>query len=164
MKIPLLSSLWTSYLSSQLPCHPSYVTWSREHVIPTSIIANRTVTQHHQNIIPMPKRMNNARGNRPYTKGKLSETGYTVRACDACLHSGSCLADIVVTPSGVIPSELFKGPIARSVLRSLEKYPMFYHDITEKVLDAETALEWNSRYPPSVQEIDWIYSLKRNSC
>ena len=139
-----------------MPCHPLHTVWSREHVIPTSIHPNKMVTQSHHNIIPMPKRLNNARGNRPYT-GKKAE-GFVIYACDSCPTPGMCRAAAVVTPSGVIPPDIFKGPIARSVLRSVGDFPAMYDVINKKVLDIDTAIEWDSNFPMSVQEHDWFVS------
>lgn len=159
MRIPILNSLWTSYLASQLPCHPMHTTWSREHVIPTSIIPNRIVTQNPYNLIPLPKRLNNGRGNRPYTNTTNNSEFYVVRACDSCPTPGWCPGAACVGDRGVIPSEIFRGPIARSVLRSVGKYPALYDAINSKVLNIDIAIQWNSKYPASVQERNWFDSL-----
>lgn len=157
MRTPLVTSLWTAYLGSQLPCHPDHMVWSREHVIPKSIIPSKPITENIHNLIPMPKRLNNARGNRPYTDE--CEDGYIVYACAECPNPGLCRASAVVSRSGVLPPDVFKGPIARSVLHSVGRFPKLHDSINSKVLDLDIAIKWDSQFPMSVQEQEWFNSI-----
>lgn len=157
MRVSLVSSVFTSYLATRLPCNPNFYSWTREHVIPKSIIGNRQVTEDPRNIIPMPKELNQARGNRPYTV--QWRDGYLKYACSNCPHPGFCRAAMVVSPDGAHPPDILKGPIARSVLYSIEHYPRFAETINSKVLNVETALKWNSSFPMSKAEEDWLASI-----
>jgi endonuclease I len=152
MRTNLLSA-FTTYLASRIPCNPNFYTWTREHVIPKSIIRNRHVTEDPQNIIPMPKELNQARGNRPYTP--KWRDGFLKYACSNCPHPGFCRAAMVVSPDGVHPPDILKGPIARSVLHSIETYPQHAETINAKVLNVEVALKWNSSFPASKAELDF---------
>jgi endonuclease I len=108
------------------------------------------VTSNHDNIIPLPSSLNNARGNRKYTN--RIDGGYLAYACKSCPTAGFCSGAMVITEEGVVPPDVFKGPIARSVLRSVDKYPQFAKDIDRLVLDLETATEWNRRFPIRLEE------------
>lgn len=151
-----LSILWTAYLSSRLPCHPSHLTWTREHVIPKSVIPG--IAGDPRNIIPLPREINNARGVLPYTDD--FENGVIVRSCHQCPNPGHCIGSAVITPSGVNPPSAFKGPIARSVLYSVAQHPKLTEFIHENILDIDTAIKWDSRYPMSRAEKQWIDSLE----
>lgn len=146
MRFPIL---WTTYLASTLPCPPPSYTFTREHVLPKSLFP-RVVTSNHDNIIPLPSSLNNARGNRKYTN--RIDGGYLAYACKSCPTAGFCSGAMVITEEGVVPPDVFKGPIARSVLRSVDKYPQFAKDIDRLVLDLETATEWNRRFPIRLEE------------
>lgn len=154
MKFSILSSVWTSYLASNLPCHPLYVDWTREHVIPKSVLP---ISHNPRNIIPLPKQLNHARGNRPYTQE--SKDGYVTYACTKCVQPGFCRGSALVTPEGVNPPDTFKGPIARSVLYSAFRYPQFAEEINDKVLNLDTAIEWDSHFPMTEAERKWIENL-----
>jgi endonuclease I len=158
MRVSLLSSAFTSYLASKIPCNPLYYTWTREHVIPKSIISNRRITEDPRNIIPMPRKLNNHRSNRPYTTRWTD--GYLVYACDNCPHPGFCRGSMVLSEHGAHPPDILKGPIARSVLYTIDQYPQYARDITMKVLTYKTAMLWNDIYPMSKPEIEWIRSLE----
>jgi len=155
MRLSILSSVWTAYLASRLPCHPTYLTWSREHVIPKSVIPS--LANDPRNIIPMPMVTNNARGNRPYTDDW--ENGSLVYACSNCPHPGFCAGAAVMTPSGLHPPNAFKGPIARSVLYSVGEHPKLSELINDRVLNIDTAIKWDSHFPMTKEEKDWLDSL-----
>jgi endonuclease I len=157
MRISIFSSVFTGYLASKLPCHPHYLTWSREHVIPKSVVPNRNVTEDPRNIIPMPKLINNARSNRPYTE--QWKDGFLKYSCSKCPHPGFCRASMVLTPLGAHPPDVLKGPIARSVLYSVGKHPKLLEVIDEKVLSIDTAIIWDRHFPMSPAEKQWIDSL-----
>lgn len=157
MRLSIFTAAWTGYLASKLPCHPTYLTWSREHVIPKSIIADRRVTEDPQNIIPLPTTLNNARANLPYTND--SADGYPVYSCAKCVYLGACHGAGMKTPLGFVPPNAFKGPIARSALTIAFKYPIHAHTINDKVLNLETAIQWDRQFPMSKEESDWIRSL-----
>ena len=59
-----------------------------------------------------------------------------------------------MTKEGVVPPDAFKGPIARSVLRSIDKFPKFAEKISNEVLDYDLAIEWDRQFPMSVAEHD----------
>lgn len=161
MRVSLLSSAFTSYLASRIPCNPLHYTWTREHVIPKSIISNRRVTEDPRNIIPMPRKLNNARSNRPYSTNW--KDGYLVYGCDNCPLPGFCRASMVLSPQGAHPPDFLKGPIARSVLYSIGRYPQYAKDITTKVLTYDTAVMWNMTYPMSKAERQWVEDLEGDS-
>jgi endonuclease I len=54
-----------------------------------------------------------------------------------------------------MPPDVFKGPIARSVLKNIDKFPSLAKQLDEEVLDYDLAIEWDRRYPMSVQEHDY---------
>lgn len=149
-------ALWTSYLALRLPCPLLTSTFSTEHVLPKSRFP-RVVVEDPQNLIPLPKALNNARGNRPYTS--KHGDGYLVYACKSCPFPGWCAGAAVVSEEGVLPPDPFKGPIARSVLEAIAKYPHLSERISNDVLDYDTAIEWDRRFPMSVQE----HSYRSNS-
>lgn len=142
-------SLWTAYLASKLPCPLSGYSVSREHVIPKSLFPP-VVTNRSQNIIPMPRRLNNIRGNRKYTENW--KDGYLVYSCDSCPSPGFCRGAGVVSPEGFVPPESLKGVIARSVLKSIEEFPSFAEKIDSEVLDYNTAIKWDREHPMSIAE------------
>lgn len=152
MKTTIFFSVWTSYLASRLPCPLSTYTFSREHVLPKSLFP-RVITSDPDNIIPMPTKLNNARGNRPFTN--KWQDGYLVHGCVGCPHVGFCRGASVIGENGVVPPDAYKGPIARSVLKMIENYPKFSEKISDEVLDYDTAIEWDRRHPMTVTEHDY---------
>lgn len=145
-----LPPLWTAALAARLPCHPLYLDWTREHVVPKSIVKLNDF----RNIVPLPRKLNQARGNRPYTNDY--EDGYFVYACENCPNPGFCQGVMVMSPSGAHPPNAFKGPIARSVLHTAFKYPSMAKTVHESVLDINTAIEWDRKFPATEDELDWI--------
>lgn len=148
-----LNIVFTTYLASRLPCHPLYLDWSREHVIPKSIMKSPGP----RNIIPLPKLLNTARGNRPYTDEW--KDGYIVHSCSNCPNPGVCAGSSLVSPAGVNPPNVLKGIIARSVLASVHDRPQTIKIINDKVLNVDTAIKWDRQFPMNQQEKDWIDSL-----
>ena len=146
MKTP---AIWTSYLALNLPCPLSTYTFTVEHVLPKSLFP-RVVVEDPQNLIPMPKAINNARGNKRYTS-KYAD-GYLVYSCKSCPFPGYCRGAAVMGPDGVVPPDVFKGPIARSTLKMIDKFPKFAEKINDEVLSYDTAIEWDRRYPMTVAE------------
>lgn len=155
MKLPITYALWTSYLASKLPCPLSSYTFSKEHVLPSSLFP-KTVSN--RSVIPLPRAINNARGRRPYTN--VWSDGYAVYSCGSCPHPGWCQGAALVTPNGVVPPDVFKGPIARSVLRSIKEAPGLSQKIVEQVLDYDTAIEWDRRYTMSTAEKAWLDDIE----
>lgn len=153
-----LPPVFTSYLASRSPCHLPHYEWTREHVIPKSLRLPRNVTEHPRNIIPMPKLLNNKRGNRPYTAE--FKDGYVAYGCTQCPAPHFCSGASVISPSGVHPPNHYKGVIARSVLYSAFEHPSLAFKIGKEVLDLETAIKWDRMFPMSEAEQDWIRSLK----
>lgn len=141
--------LFTNYLALRLPCPMSSYTWSREHIVPRSLFP-RVVTENPDNIIPMPTKLNNARGNRKYTN--RWEDGYMVYACKSCPYPGFCAGAGVISPEGFMPPDNLKGPIARSVLKSIEKFPKLAAKINNEVLDYDTAIQWDRQFPMTAVE------------
>ena len=152
-----LSPIWITYLASQVPCPPLSLTWTREHVIPKALTPNRNITEDPRNIIPLPKSINNARGHKRYTD--KWENGYIVHACPDCPTPGFCRGSATLSTDGVTPPDVFKGPIARSVLYSVGAHPKFAQTINDKVLDLETAIEWDRKFPMTMAEKEWFDSL-----
>lgn len=148
-----LNIVFTTYLASRLPCHPLYLDWSREHVIPQSLMRSPGP----RNIIPLPKPLNQARGNRPYTDD--FKDGYVTYSCSNCPHPGYCAGSAIISPSGINPPNAFKGLVARSVIEMAFKYPHLMQDINDNVLNIDTAIKWDRMYPMTEQEKDWIRSL-----
>jgi endonuclease I len=105
----------------------------------------------------MPKRINNARGSRPYTAA--FKDGYAVYACDKCPMPGYCQGAAMISPEGVHPPNHYKGVIARSVLFSAFENPTHARQIDQQVLSIDTAIKWDRMFPMSEAEADWIRSL-----
>lgn len=142
--------MYTALLASKLPCPIERYTWTKDHVCPKSLFP-RAVTSNPTNIIPMPKRLNHARGNLKFTD--KWNGGVIKYACDACPHPGYCRGAGVVSGSGFMPPDVFKGEIARSVLMSIAKYPKMSEKISDEVLDYETAIKWDRLYPATDQRL-----------
>ena len=149
MKLLHISSAFTSWLASRLPCPPPAYSFTKEHVVPKSLFPP-VVTQKYYNIIPMPAKLNHARGNRPYT-AQWSE-GFMVYSCSACPTPGFCRGSAVLSSKGVHPPDVYKGIIARSVLRTLFEFPGLRDKLNNEVLDLNTAIEWDSKFPMSPEE------------
>jgi endonuclease I len=113
----------------------------------------RVVTENPNNIIPLPTKINNARGNRPYTN-KI-EGGYLVYTCKSCPYPGFCQGAAVMSEKGMVPPNQFKGAIARSVLKGVDKFPAFAEKIQNEVLDLDIAIEWDRRFPMTTEEHDY---------
>lgn len=145
----LLFAVWTSFLASRLPCPLNCLSWSKEHVAPKSLFPP-VIVNHKDNIIPFPVRLNNARGNRPYTN--TINGGYLAYSCAGCPNPGFCRGAAIITKDGVVPPDVFKGPVARSVLKNIENFPKFAEKINEEVLDYDLAIEWDRRYPITTAE------------
>lgn len=151
-----LSPLWTSYLALKLPCPPAAYKFSREHVLPKSLFP-KAVAEDPRNIIPLPVALNQARGVLPYTaQFKDGRFHYT---CAKCPHPGFCRGAMVVSEEGAHPPDVFKGIIARSVLYSAWEYPSLVEAIDSNVLDLDTAIEWDSKFPMTEAESEWLLSL-----
>ena len=156
MKTTIFYSAWTSYLASRLPCPiPSY-TFSKDHVAPKSLFP-KVVVDDPRNIVPMPTKLNNVRGNRPFTADW--QDGYMVYSCKSCPCVGPCRGAAVLSTSGLLPPDTYKGPVARSVLHLVGKYPQYSDKVNEQVLNLDTAIEWDSKFPMSKAEQQWIASL-----
>jgi hypothetical protein len=145
----LLFVVWTSFLASKLPCPLESYTWSKEHVLPKSLFP-QVMVNNRDNIIPLPTKINNGRGNRKYTN--KFQDGHIVYTCTKCPFPGYCRGAAIIGPDGVILPEPFRGPVARSVLRSIEKFPKFAEKISKEVLDYDVAIELDRRYPMSIAE------------
>jgi endonuclease I len=152
MKPTLFFALWTSFLAARLPCPPQSYTWSKEHVLPKSLFPP-VVTSNPDNIIPLPTKINNSRGSRPYYN--QWEDGYVIYTCKSCPTPGFCSGAAVMTSRGMLPPETFRGPIARSVLRSIARFPKLAKKITDEVLDYDTAIKWDKMYPMTTEEHDY---------
>lgn len=157
MRVSVFYRAFTGYLANRIPCQPLYYQWSKEHVIPKSILPNRVVTENPHNIIPMPRDLNTARSNKRYTVEW--KDGYKKYACQNCPHPGYCRGSMVISPEGVHPPDYLKGPIARSVLYSVDTYPKYASLINDKVLSIDTAIRWDYIYPMSKEEREWLDSL-----
>ena len=156
MKTTIFYSAWTSYLASRLPCPLPAYTFSKEHVLPKSLFP-RVVVEDPRNIIPMPTKLNNARSNFPYSADWRD--GHVVYACKSCPLPGYCRGAMIQNPTGFNPPDALKGPVARSVLYSVGKYPRFAQKIDKEVLRIDTAIDWDSRFPMSKAERMYIESL-----
>ena len=152
MKPILLFTVWTSFLATRLPCPPQSYTWSREHVLPKSLFPP-AVTNTKHNIIPLPTMINQSRGNKAYHR--QWEDGRMVYTCKSCPTPGFCQGAAVITSKGMLPPPPFRGPIARSVLKSIELFPKFAEKIDTEVLDYETAILWDRLYPMEPAEHDY---------
>ena len=146
MKTSVIYNAWASYFINRLPCPLTTYSMTKEHIAPKSLFPP-IITHTDANILPMPARLNNKRGNKPYTK--LWEDGHLVYACDKCPTPGFCRGAGIMSVSGLYPPDIYKGPIARSVLYNAKKYPSFAKRLNDKVLNIETAYEWDFKYPIS---------------
>ena len=149
--------LWSAYFARRLPCPQSAYSFSKEHVAPKSLFP-AAVAHSPGNIIPFPQRLNNARGARKYTSHW--KDGYVFYACRACPAPGHCGGSMVISPHGVHPPQIYKGPIARSVLRTMCKFPSMKDKLHEEVLDLDLAIEWDRKYPMTLEEQHWTANLK----
>jgi endonuclease I len=156
MKTSVVYNTWVSYMVNRMPCPITSYSMSKEHVAPKSLFPSVLVNDKH-NIIPMPARLNNHRGRRPYTK--LWEDGYAVYSCENCATPGFCRGAGLSSVSGIFPPDLYKGPIARSVLYNNMKFPALSQKLNDKVLDLRVAQEWNLKYPMSDPEKMWLWTL-----
>ena len=156
MRFSLLSSAWTAYLASNMPCHPNYLTWSRQDVIPRPFFNNRNITEDPRNIIPMPMQLNNIREMQPFVD--TYDEGRVIYSCSRCPNPGICKGSAILSSMRMIPPDIFKGPIARSVLYSATKHPKIAETIDKKVLNIETAIQWDSKFPMTRSEKEWIDS------
>lgn len=116
----------------------------------------KLVVEDPRNVIPLPGSLNHARGVLPYTSQGGDKIVYT---CAKCPHPGYCRGAMFVGEEGANPPDMFKGPIARSVLYSVGQYPSLVEAIDKYVLDLNTAIKWDSRYPMSEAESEWLVSL-----
>lgn len=147
MRFSILSSVWTAYVASNFPCHPNYLTWSKDQIVPGDP----------HSAVPMPTRLINARGNQPFTD--KWEEGQTLYACSRCPHPGFCKGSALKTSEGINPPDILKGPIARSVLRAIGTNPRQARDIDKMILDLDVAIKWDSKYPMTKAEKEWVDTL-----
>lgn len=159
MRVSPLFHAWSTYLESRLPCslEPGYL-MTKEHIAPKSLFPP-ILTNDQYNIIPFPKRLNNARSNYPYTN--TWKDGYAIYACTNCPTPGFCRGAMIKTPDGYNPPTIFKGPIARSVLYNSIRFPDLSQKLNKEVLDLNTAREWNLTNPMSPQEKAWWWTLEQ---
>lgn len=149
MRIAFAFSAFASWLATRLPCPPSAYYFTKEHIAPRSLFPP-VVTEKPHNIIPLPAKLNHARGNRPYTAQWAD--GYMVYSCKACPTPGFCRGSAVLSSRGVHPPDIYKGVIARSVLKTLYEFPHLKDKLDKEVLDLETAIKWDSMFPMTKEE------------
>lgn len=153
MKTSIFYSAWASYLASRLPCPLSSYSFTKEHIAPKSLFPISDA----RNVIPLPEKLNHARGNRPYTADW--QDGRMVYSCKSCPHPGFCRGAGVLSSKGLCPPDPFKGPIARSVLYQMTKYPHLAEKLDKEVLDWKTAIQWDSDFPMTLAERMWLDSF-----
>lgn len=147
-----LPSIWSKWLHNQnIPCH---VILNREHVIPKSIIADRSVTEAHHNIIGFPNILNSRRSNVKYVDSK--KVGLEIRPCLSC-KSNDCPLLGKLNREGFTPPAIYKPIIAASVLRTLYNRPEVIDIVHAEVLDLGLAMDWANNgfedLPPEIKSI-----------
>lgn len=139
-------------MSLNLPCR---VTLNREHVIPRSIISDRSVTEAPHNIIGFPVKLNNKRANLRYTDSK--KNGLSVWPCESC-RNPSCPLMGKINRDGFTPPAIYKPIIGASILRSLYNHPEVIEIVHAEVLDLGLALDWtNNGYEDLPREIKDVF-------
>lgn len=134
-----LSPIWKEWLVSlNVPCRFHL---NREHVIPRSIISDRSITEAPHNIIGFPSRLNSRRSNFKYTDSK--KMGMPIWPCDNC-RNPSCPLMGKLNKEGFTPPSIYKPIIGASVLRSLYNHPEVIELVHAEVLDIGIALEWTN--------------------
>jgi hypothetical protein len=109
--------------------------WTKEHILPKSKFPIRD----QENIIPLPRRINNQRQTKKYTEGT---DGYVVATCQGCQKIGWCTGHAIIGKDFCNPPQVFKPLIGKTVLRMANKYPEYKNQIFEEVLDRDLAIKW----------------------
>lgn len=143
----VLPIFFTAYLSSRLPCHPLYLSWSLVPVVPPSLAKNVS-----QIPIPFPRSMNTGL---PFTDHNGTDVVY---ACSKCPLPGYCRGAARISEFGINPPDALKGVVARSVLYTVGNKPKYSKLIHDKVLDLDVAIKWDRLFPMSLQEQDYYIS------
>ena len=187
----LLRLFWGNELLRHSPCHHQHAYfWSVEHVIPKSLIQDKTIQNDLHNLILYPTYINNARSNLKYTESSVesntTRTTSVVFPCKNCSFPSSCInhgltgqfvysndisdinhisdtGDINYNRStkvGFVPPDLWKGQIARATKTMSSKYPQYRKLIHCKVLDSKLATKWCLSYPPTPIEMKWRNIIK----
>lgn len=156
----LLHLYWQPVYANLLPC--ANVIWTVEHVVPKSIIANRTVTEDLHNLILLPKTVNQARSNYAYAQ---VENGGTVRKVKSVSCCAACCCGVAVASGQVTfgsngkrqfdPPDLFKGIVARTILKMIERHPSYRQTIIRRCLPYKTARQWNQTFSETANEKEW---------
>jgi hypothetical protein len=132
----------------KLPCHPQ---WSREHVVPKSVLKDNRIANDPANIIGLPRRLNNARSNYKYIDIDSNAWSWSHRkpifACGNC-QNVSCPGVGYLTKEGdtprFVPPQVFRRAIAQAALDMAERHPQHKTTIHARVLDLDLATEWLS--------------------
>lgn len=85
-----------------------------------------------------------------------------VYTCKSCPTPGFCRGSSVLTVDGMNPPDVFKGPIARSVLYSIDRYPRFARKLNEDVLNLDLATTWDRDHPITKPEQAWLNYIEKN--
>ena len=132
----------------KLPCRPQ---WSREHVVPKSVLRDNRIANDPANIIPLPRRLNNARSNYKYIDIDDARTGKQtpIFACGNC-HNVSCpgVGYLAKSKEGprFVPPQAFKRAIAQAALDMAQRHPQHKTTIHTRVLDLDLAAEWSKSW------------------
>jgi hypothetical protein len=125
------------------------VQWSREHVVPKSVLKNPRIANDPINIIALPRRLNNARSNYKYIAADINhpQGGTPIFPCSDCRNVSCAWVGYLTYKNGLprfVPPDDFKRPIAQAALGMAERYPQYKTTIHTRVLDLDLATEWRN--------------------
>ena len=132
-------------LAGNSACRPQ---WSREHVVPKSVLKDNRIANDPANIIALPRRLNNARSNYKYIDdgGDHARTGKPIFACGGCQNVSCPGVGYLTREDGrprFVPPHAFKRAIAQAALDMARRHPQHKTTIHTRVLDLDLAAEWS---------------------
>lgn len=156
----VLRNFWIPRHELDLP-QCARIQWTCEHVVPKSLIREHGDLH---NLILLPARVNHMRSNYKYieknnTDYGLVHTGHanqkTIPVCEYCKKCQDNHHGRLISNRLFVPPTMWKGMIARSVLRMCEKYPHHRRLIHSQVLDLNVASMWNYYHPATEDHVIW---------
>lgn len=138
-------------------CHQtvsvSAVDVNAEHVVPQSVFAQKLPMKsdlHH--LFACPSKINNKRGNYPYTEVDYNQCKYWCNAnqCQTNKPSNPSNYSCITPDNKFMPLDQDKGRVARAIFYFYTMYDQY--DINAK-FDVSLLKRWNNRFPPNSFEI-----------
>ena len=138
--------------------HPNQ-NFTIEHIVPKSLMCNKTYSRDMHNILWLPSKVNNHRDNYKWVSDLEINThcipiDYYGNIINKLLFANE--TDFCHVKSNMrrefMPLELYRGRIARSCMYFLDTYPENKDIILEKVIDLDTICKWHERYPVTIFE------------